>query len=167
VAPGLNICGVVELNTKQPKIFALALPLVIATVFGLVVAGPWATAAAGGPKGRPLTFKAWKAHHVLEARNRRVRAANRLVLIKRSPTNDLDAIQSMELDVARAQKGVTFAKNLNLEDYLSIYIRPLGLGPVGLRAAAAQLSRDEVAEVVRLFVEDPPPKTAHSLATSF
>ncbi len=127
-----------------------------------------APAFAQEPQFTALTFQAWKDQQVLDAQNQALRASARMNQIKAGkgtsseskdsaalPSNRIkkagngDQLSIAEKDLVRAQETMTSAANLQLADYINIYLPTLQDQPDAAAKLVDQLTKEELAEITK------------------
>lgn len=119
--------------------------------------------------GTGLVFQAWKDQQVLEAQNQILRASARINQLKSggrtaSPNDrDLnlssgrikkaaDSLPGAERDLKRAQESMQAAAELQLEDYINIYLPSLQDQPDTLAKLTERLSKEELTEITKVLI---------------
>lgn len=117
-----------------------------------------------------LTFQNWKEQQILEAQNQTLRVSSKITQLKASKTpstnvkpivlpsskikkTEVDPILAAEKDLRRAQESLEAANNLGLEEYVTIYLPSLKGEPEAINSLAQRLSKEELAEIFKTFVE--------------
>lgn len=113
-----------------------------------------------------LSFQQWKDSQTIEAENRSVRAANKLVMAK---TKGKDAAQIMllEKEASLADRSFELSKDYSIEDYFLVYLmgsegRPEGSQQEVLRAAAKMMSSEDMAELMRVWMKNLRPQASEA-----
>lgn len=131
--------------------------------------------------GTPLTFQNWKDQQVLDAQNGLLRVSARISQLKNGkggtsakesaalPANsklkkaEVDTVSAAERDLRRAQESLQAANNLNLDDYVAIYLPTLRDQPEAIQQLGQKLSKDELVEILKGLVrKDGPPDAKRS-----
>lgn len=80
-----------------------------------------------------------------------------------------DVLSRLDKELSRSQKGLDFAKDLDLQDYFLGYMVQFQENPDALAAVASRLSKEEVAELLKFLLKSTQPsvgsgegKRAHS-----
>lgn len=123
-----------------------------------------------------LSFKSWKDQQVIEARNHVVRLTNQVTLSKagksavdagaRAEDAAAAGAEALELtrvqktpgasraaaDLKRAMDNLQAARELTMEDYFVVYLTRFKNQPEALDALAQRLSKEEIAELLKVMV---------------
>lgn len=129
------------------------------------------------PQFNALTFQAWKDQQVLDAQNQALRASARMNQIKAGKATsgenkdsatltssrikkagNGDQLALAEKDLARAQETMASAANLQLADYVNIYLPTLQDQPEAAAKLMDQLTKEELAEIAKGLIR----KGSHS-----
>ncbi len=91
----------------------------------------------------PLSFSAWKQSQILEAQNELLRTSN-----------SLDKT-SQDKEVKRAQERLDAAQNLQIEEYISVYLPGLAESPAQIEKLAEKLSKEELGAILKGLLSKP------------
>ena len=145
------------------------------------------TAALGQePQIMVFTFQSWKEQQILEAQNQTLRVSARIAQLKTGKSaaakdsapvpasskfkkSESDSVAAAEKDLRRAQESLKAANDLNIEDYISVYLPSLRENPEALQALSLKMSKEELAEIFKLMLrKDSPSDTKRNgLASGF
>lgn len=129
----------------------IILKLVLATVT-LGLATPGFAAQLKLKPVRVLSFPEWKDREILAADNRVARLNNEVVLLRRQPGDQPEMIQHLGEQLRNAVADASVVHNLTEDDYISVYLRQFAPTPSALQKIAKSLSRDEVADLLTLYL---------------
>ncbi len=123
------------------------------------------TSFASTSETQPLHFQAWKDQQITEAQNQVLRDSSRVLLIRNTKTQaalaanlpnskvrNSDPLTSAEKTLRRSQESLEAANSLSFEDYVSIYLPSLRNQMELVAKLAERLSKDELAEIFKLFM---------------
>ena len=116
-----------------------------------------------------FTFQNWKEQQILDAQNQALRVSARIGHLKSSkgtaskdstplPANskfkksEIDSVAAAERDLRRAQESLKAANDLNIEDYVTVYLPTLREDPEALQALAQKMSKEELAEIFKVLL---------------
>ncbi len=115
-------------------------------------------------EAKVLSFSHWQKQQELEAKNAFARASNKL-LIALQENKSKKETDELKKDMERAERAVESSKHYTIEDYLLVYLMSEDLqkahekGAI-LKAAAAQMSQDEVALMMGIWMQSLRPAAA-------
>lgn len=105
-----------------------------------------------GPEPHVLTFKRWKELQVNQAANRVVRIQNELTMAQKNHAKHSELVK-LKAQQKNSQEIFEITKDFGIEDYFAVYLSQLGGSKSVLEEAAKGLSDEEVAELMRVFIE--------------
>lgn len=88
---------------------------------------------------------------VTDCENKRVRIANRIVLVK-SATGNLSELKRLDKSLRVAEQSVRFVKELTIEDYFNEYLSQYAENDAILIQAARKMSRKEVGKLLKVLL---------------
>lgn len=140
----------------------------IPTLILMTLAFLFAVAAKADPVG--LDFKTWKEQQILSAQNRLLRASAELDVLKNSgaakeasddkaskkqkaltrfqKSQEKSGLERLENAVQLAKEAVQNANDLNLDDYVTIYLPSLSQNPESLETLMESLSKEEISKIL-------------------
>jgi hypothetical protein len=121
------------------------------------------------PQISVFNFQTWKEQQILDAQNQTLRVSARISHLKSGkastgkestsiPANskfkksDGDSLSAAERDLRRAQESLKASIELNIEDYIMVYLPTLRENPEALQALAQKMSKEELAEIFKLLL---------------
>lgn len=171
----------------------IALFVVLMTVSSLALAktaDPSQTAPADNSASAILNFTAWKEQQILHAQNKVLRLSAKLYEINhgRTPKTDEAATheveklkisssekitkteesprQQVERQLKGAEENLEIAKELSLDDYISVYLPKIAKNPELFQRLKDQLSRQELSQLLSAMVQKSQSEEASALHQS-
>jgi hypothetical protein len=169
----LDLFYIAEFQGRGVSMFSLRNLVFMVFVTSSITLSGFALAA-GSAEPTVLTFSAWRAEQVLEAQNQALRINARLNQSKASKaptevkgstntkglpgtrlksTSDNESISVLEHDLKRAQDSLQAAHNLELDDYINIYLPTLQDQPDALNSLAEKLNKEDLVEIFKGLVK--------------
>jgi hypothetical protein len=121
------------------------------------------------PQISVFTFQNWKEQQILDAQNQALRISARIGHLKSGkgstskdstplPANskfkksESDSVVAAERDLRRAQESLKASNELNIEDYVTVYLPTLRENPEALQALTQKMSKEELAEIFKVLL---------------
>lgn len=121
------------------------------------------------PQFSVFTFQNWKEQQILDAQNQALRISARIGHLKSGKGStskdstplpasskfrkaESDSVAAAERDLRRAQESLKAANELNVEDYVTVYLPTLRENPEALQALAQKMSKEELAEIFKVLL---------------
>jgi hypothetical protein len=87
------------------------------------------------------------------AKNEKTGTSTPLPTSRAQKLSSKDVVSRLELELARTQKSLDFAKELGLQEYFLGYLIQFQESPEALAAVAGRLSKEEVAELLKVLLK--------------
>ena len=115
----------------------------------------------------PLNFKAWKEQEILNAQNQLLRVSTRFQHEERSVhSGDPMERKGLKRDMKKAQDRLEFARELGLEEYVTIYLYQIRENPEQFSMLMEQLPKEELVDILSLTFKNSINKSSSALASS-